>query len=340
MNENLIDLLIHYRLSEEHVKELQALSDSLRIAYYPDTEFEEIPPDVKANTEIMLTTRMVPDPEEMPRLRWVQYTLAGIGMIQGAPILEREGFQATSLSGANAPIVAEYVIAAMLSAAHLFPQVSHNQRRKEWPLDRWYQFMPLELRGATVGLLGYGSIAREVARLLQPFDVEILAVKKNLKKIEDRGYVLKDIGDPQGELFRRLYPPEARKSMLKECDFVVVALPLTKETTGFVGAEELEVMKDTAILVAIGRGGQIDEPALMDTLTENKIGGAVLDVFTEEPLPADSPLWETPNLFITPHIAGSTKRYPELVQALFSANLQRYLDSKELYNVFDKEKGY
>ena len=88
----------------------------------------------------------------------------------------------------------------------------------------------------------------------------------------------------------------------------------------------------TAILVAIGRGGQVDESALIEALTENKIGGAVLDVFTEEPLPADSPLWETPNLFITPHIAGSTKRYPELVQALFSANLQRYLNGKELYN--------
>jgi phosphoglycerate dehydrogenase-like enzyme len=340
MNENPIDLLIHYSLSEKDVQELQKLSDSLRITHYPETKFEEIPADVKENAEILLTSRTVPVPEEMPRLRWVQYTQAGIGMILDTPLLKREGFRATSLSGANAPIVAEYTVAALLAAAHLFPQIALYQNRKDWPPDRWRLFLPQELRGATVGLLGYGSIAREVARLLQPFNVEILAVKKDLMVIEDSGYIPKGTGDPKGELFRRLYPPEARKSMLKECDFVVVALPLTNETSGFVGKEELEAMKDTAILVAVGRGGQVDELALMEALAENKIGGAVLDVFMEEPLPADSPLWETLNLFITPHIAGSTKRYPEMVYELFSANLRRYLDGKELYNVFDPEKGY
>lgn len=340
MNDKPIDVLIHYPLFERHVNAIQEVSDALRIAYYPKAKFEEIPADVKERAEVLLTSRTVPDPQEMPNLKWIQYTLAGIGMVQGSPLLNREGFQATSLSGANAPIVAEFSVAAMLTAAHLFPQITVSQSRKEWPQDRWERFMPQEMRAATVGLLGYGSIAREVARLLQPFQVEVLAVKKDLMKLEDQGYIPEGTGDPQGVLFRRLYPPEARKSMLKLCDFVLVALPLTDETVGFVGAEELEAMKDTAILVAVGRGGQVDEEALAEALREKKIGGAVLDVFETEPLSADSPLWELPNLFITPHIAGSTSRYPEMVYDLFAENLHRYLNREALYNVFEPSKGY
>ncbi|HUV15909.1 MAG TPA: D-2-hydroxyacid dehydrogenase [Pelolinea sp.] len=336
----MIDLLIHYPLTDNHINLLKEISDRVRISFFPESKFEEIPPDVKSQAEVLLTRRTVPQPEEMPNLRWIQYALAGTDFIKGSSLLERDSFLVTTLSGAVAGKVAEYAVMALLAAGHKLPLTAAYQSKKIWPPDRWELLKAKELRGSTVGLLGYGSIAREIARILQPFNVEILATKKNLMKLEDEGYIPEGLGDPQGVLFKRLYPPEATRSMLKLCDFVVVCLPLTDATTGAVGKKELAAMKPTAYLVALGRGGQVDENALAEALREGRIAGAVLDVFENEPLPPESPLWEAPNLAITPHIAGNTSRYDELVYELFAANLDRYLKGEPLFNPYEPDRGY
>ncbi len=335
-----LDILIHYPFNEVQLNLIKSHSDRLRISFYPDTKFEEIPVDVKSQVEILLTKRTVPDPAEMPALRWIQYTLAGTDFVKGSPLFECEDFRVTTLSGAVAGKVAEYAVTAMLSLGHKLPLTMAYQARKIWPPDRWESLKAKELRGSTVGLLGYGSIAREIARLLQPFNVEILATKKNLMELEDTGYVPAGLGDPDGVLFKRLYPPEAITSMLKLCDFVVVCLPLTGETTGAVGMKELKAMKKTAYLIALGRGGQVREQDLATALREGVIAGAMLDVFETEPLPNDSPLWDAPNLVITPHIAGNTEHYDQLVLDLFMANLDRYMQGEPLFNLYLPERGY
>ncbi len=340
MNNKPLDILVHYPFSEEQVNTLKEISDNLRISFYPDTKIEEIPEDVKSRAEILLTKRMVPDPEEMPALHWIQYALAGTDFVKGSPLFVRDGFHVTTLSGAMAGSVSEYALMAMLSMAHKLPLAMAYQNKKIWTPDRWESLKARELRGSTVGLLGYGSIAREIARLLQPFNVDILATKKNMQELEDKGYMPEGMGDPQGVLFKRLYPPEAAIPMLKLCDFVVVCLPLTDDTIGVIAKEELEAMKKTAYLVALGRGGQVDEQALAEALRSGKIAGAVLDVFETEPLPKESPLWDVPNLVITPHIAGNTSRYDQLVYDLFTANLQRYMDGEPLYNPYNPDRGY
>jgi len=340
MNNRPIDILINYPFNEQQVDAIKKVSPNLRVSFYPKADLEEIPENVKSSAEILLTKRAVPDPEEMPALRWIQYTLAGIDFVNGSPLFEREGFAATSLSGAVAGKVAEYAVMAMLSLGHKLPMAIAYQSQKVWPADRWDSMKATELRGSTVGLLGYGSIGREIARLVQPFHVEILATKKNIMQLEDDGYTPEGLGDAQGMLFKRLYPPEATKQMLKLCDFVVVCLPLTPETVGAVGRNELQAMKKTAYLVALGRGGQVDEEALAEALWAGTIAGAALDVFEEEPLPPDSPLWEVPNLIITPHIAGNTARYDEHVLELFIANLKRYLNGEPLYNLYLPNRGY
>jgi len=340
MNTKPVDILVDYPLTEEQVRSLETISDRVRITHYPGQKFEEIPTEEKEKAEILLTSKSEPTPEEMPDLQWIQYARAGISFLDESPLLKREGFQATSLSGAVSLPVAEYAVGMMLALGHKFPQINEYQEKKEWPPDRWERFQPLELRGSTVGLVGYGSIGREIARLLQPFKVEILATKKDLMSIEYSGYMPEDTGDREGILFRRLYPPEAIKSMLALCDFVVVCVPLTDETEGIIGKDELDAMKKTAYLVAIGRGGQVDEEALASALKDKKIAGSALDVFESEPLPKESPLWEVPNLLITPHIAGNTVRYPELVFELFSTNLKQYLKGERLYNIFNPKKGY
>lgn len=340
MNNNPLEILIHYPLSEDLMNSLKVFSGNLNLSFYPDTPLDEIPEDVRSRTEVLLTRRMVPDPAAMPALRWIQYTLAGTDFVKGSPLFEREDFQATTLSGAVAGKVAEYALMAMLSLGHKLPLTCAYQSKKIWPPDRWESLKAAELHGSTVGLLGYGSIAREIARLLQPFNVEILATKKNLLELGDKGFIPAGLGDPEGVLFKRLYPPEAIIPMLKLCDFVVVSLPLTEDTTGAIGKKELASMKKTAYLVALGRGGQVNEQALAEALREGQIAGAMLDVFETEPLPKESPLWEVPNLTITPHVAGNTSRYDQLVFDLFTANLHRYLNGEPLYNPYLPDRGY
>ena len=335
-----VDIIIHYSLPEAQLKALSAISPRVRLSSYPQGGLSEIPPDVIGKAEVLLTTKEIPDPEIAPELRWVQFSYAGIEFAAGHPLLKRSGFRATTLSGAASPKVAEYALMALLSLGHKLPMMVQYQGKKIWPPDRWNRFQPVELRGSTVGLLGYGSIARELARLLQPFGVEILATKRNLKDLDESGYIPEGTGDPHGDYFTRLYPPRAVHSVLRASDFVVICLPLTDKTRNLMGSGEFEMMKQTAYLVALGRGGQIDEEALLHALREKQIAGAVLDVFNAEPLPQDSPLWEAPNLVITPHIAGDTGHYTDLVAELFAENLRRYLADEDLLNVYDPEKGY
>ena len=335
-----VDVLIHYPLSDAQLEALSAISPRVRLSFHPEGILSEIPADVIGKAEILLTTKDIPDPEIAPELRWVQFSYAGIEFAVGHPLLERDGFRATTLSGAASPKVAEYALMALLSLGHKLPMMVQYQGKKIWPPDRWKRFQPVELRGSTVGLLGYGSIARELARLLQPFGVKILATKKDLADLGEGGYIPEGTGDPNGDYFTRLYPPQAVRSVLKASDFVVICLPLTDDTRNLMGSMEFKAMKPSAYLIALGRGGQVNEDALLHALREKHIAGAVLDVFNTEPLPQESPLWGAPNLVITPHIAGDTGRYPDLVAELFTENLSRYLMDKDLLNCYDPEKGY
>jgi phosphoglycerate dehydrogenase-like enzyme len=335
-----VDVLIHYPVSDAQLEALSAISPRVRLSFHPEGVLSEIPADVIRKAEILLTGKEIPDPEIAPILRWVQFSYAGIEFAVGHPLLERNEFRATSISGAASPKVAEYALMALLSLGHKLPMMVQYQGKKIWPPDRWKRFQSVELRGSTVGLLGYGSIARELARLLQPFSVEILATKKDLTDLSEGGYISEGTGDPHGNYFTRLYPPQAVRSVLKASDFVVICLPLTDDTRNLMGSREFEAMKPSAYLVALGRGGQVDEDALLHALREKHIAGAVLDVFNTEPLPQESPLWGAPNLVITPHIAGDTGRYTDLIVELFTENLRRYLADEDLLNVYDPEKGY
>jgi phosphoglycerate dehydrogenase-like enzyme len=157
---------------------------------------------------------------------------------------------------------------------------------------------------------------------------------------QDDGYQIAGLGDPNGDLFSRLYPYQAIKSMMKECDFIVVTVPRTNETHYLIAEEELAVLKPTAFLVDVSRGGIIKNSALKAALQERKFAGAVLDVFEQEPLPKDHPMWDTPNLIISPHIAGVSLLYNERSVNLIVENLKRYLNNTKLLNTFDPDVGY
>lgn len=340
MNNAPIEVLSTMAFTEAQMAVLEAVSPRIRFTVHPVRRSEEITPEEWARVEILYTDRTLPNLNQAPRLRWIQFHYAGIDFASESPILRKTDLVATTLSGAAAPQIAEYALLMMLALGHRLPDLNANQQKAEWPRDRWDRFSPLELRGATVGLVGYGSISREIARLLQPLKATVLAAKRDVMHPQDTGYTPEGIGDPEGNLFSRLYPIQALKSMLKECDFVVVAVPLSPLTRGMIGAEELDAMQPTAFLIDFSRGGIVDQAALTEMLLNKKLAGAALDVFPEEPLPQTNPLWRLPNVIITPHIGGVSARYMDRAAELFAENLRRYVEGEPLYNRFDVERGY
>ncbi len=335
-----IEVLITVPFNEPLLMTLREVSPRLHITSQAVRRAEEIPAEIWARTEVLYTDRVLPDPTRVPSLRWIQFHFAGIDFAAQSPLLQKPGLIATSLSGASAVQVSEYVVMMMLALGHHLPDLMANQAKADWPRERIERFIPLELHGSTVGIVGYGSIGRQIAHLLQAFGVAILASKRDVMNPQDSGYVREGLGDPHGDLFQRLYPIQAIKSMLHQCDFIVVTVPLTPETRGLIGTEALAAVKPTAYLIDISRGGVIDHAALVTALQERRLAGAALDVFPEEPLPPTSPLWRMPNVIVTPHISGSSLYYNERAVTLFAENLNRYLNGQPLFNRFDPAAGY
>lgn len=335
-----IEVLSTIPFPETVMQKLREVTPRIHLTLHPAQKLDEIPTDLWTRTEILYTDLLIPDLSLTPNLRWIQYHYAGVDFIQDSPLLQKADLQITNMSGASAIQEGEYILGMLLALGHNLPELFQNQLKHDWPNDRWEKFSPRELTNATVGLVGYGSIAREVARLLQPFGVQVLAAKRDAMNPLDTGYSIEGHGDPEGNLFHRLYPIQAVKSMVKLCDFVVITLPLTPETRGSFGEAEIRAMKPGAFLIGVSRGGIIDETALLQALTDKAIAGAVLDVFSREPLPVENPLWKLPNVILTPHVSGFSPSYKERAGLMFVENLRRYFLGEPLLNRVDREKNY
>ncbi len=335
-----IQVVITLAFSDELLNQISEVSPRLAVEKIIARKVDDISDEAWQRVEVLYTNRILPKAEQAPNLRWIQFHWAGMDHALDEPILQREGLSITSMSGASASQMAEHAVMMMLALGHHLPDAFAHQKRSDWPSGRWDLFSPHELRGSTVGIVGYGSIGRQIARLLQTFGAKVLATKRDILHPEDTGYTLEGMGDPGGDFVNRLYPPQALQSMFAECDYVVVTLPRTKATRGMLGAKALAVLKPGAFLVDISRGEIIDHTALIPLLREHKIAGAALDVFPVEPLPVDSPLWKLPNVIITPHIAGFSPHYDERAAGLFIQNLRRYLEGLPLYNRLDLSLEY
>jgi phosphoglycerate dehydrogenase-like enzyme len=337
---NFIEVLITIPFADAQINILRNISPRLNLTVQPAHKFEDIPLETWSRTEVLYTDRVLPPPAQVPNLNWIQFHSAGIDFAVDSPLLKMPGIVATTLSGAAAVQVAEYTTMMILALGHRLLELQAAQAKSEWPRDHWERFIPHELFNSTVGLVGYGSLGRQIARVLQPFGATILATKRDVMHPQDVDYILDGYGDPHGDYFHRLYPIQALRSMLKECDYIVDTLPLTPDTRGLINAEVLAVVKPSAFLIDLGRGGIVDHTALIAALTERHLAGAALDVFPEEPLHPSSPLWRMPNVIITPHLSGISAFYDDRAVALFADNLNRYLVGLPLYNRFDPQKGY
>jgi len=262
------------------------------------------------------------------KLRWIHAPTAAVHQLLFPELLSSD-VVLTNAREVHGPVVAEHVIALIFALAKKIPQAARLQQQRTWGQDAiWNQGpRPREVAGATLGLIGLGSIGRTVARMAAAFGMRVIAVREHPEKERPEGVVA-------------VYPPPQINDLLSSSDYVVVAAPLTQATRGLINADRLAAMRPDAYLINVGRGLQVDEAALADVLRKYRIAGAALDVFEQEPLAAGSPLWELENLFITPHTAGLTEKLWQRHYALFSENLRRYLAGEPLLFIVDKRKGY
>ncbi|HLB22672.1 MAG TPA: D-2-hydroxyacid dehydrogenase [Dehalococcoidia bacterium] len=257
-----------------------------------------------------------------PRLKWIQLTSAGADRLLGSGFIQ-QGVTVTTVSGLHATPIGEFILQSILLIAKKAPQYMRSQARHEWS-----RFMPRELYGATIGIVGIGNIGAEAGRLAKAFGCRVIATKRSVTKPESTPYA--DEIMPAPELPR----------LLAESDYVVLSMPLTPETRGMIGEAELRAMKPTAALINIARGPVVVQEALIRALREGWIAAAALDVFDKEPLPADSPLWDMENVIISPHISGGTEIYNVRAVEIFAENLRRYLGGQPLRNIVDPARGY
>lgn len=333
-------MVIAAPISDAALEQIRGLAPGYRAERFNG----EVPAAAWADTEILFTSRALPAPEQAPHLRWIQTASAGFDWALAQPITQGEQILLTSASGIHATPIAEYCLGTMLALNLKLPALQALKREKSWPKEKEKiaPFGPAPLRGKTVGIVGYGSIGRELARLCDALGMIVLASKRDVMHPEagEFFYLDEGTGDPSGEIPARIYPGQAVATMARECDFLVVTVPLTGGTRQLIDARVFESMKETAFFINIARGSIVDEAALIEALQTHKISGAALDVFVEEPLPQQNPLWTLPNVIISPHVAGNTPDYYDRAVKVFIENLKRYQERKPLINTLDREHGY
>jgi phosphoglycerate dehydrogenase-like enzyme len=259
--------------------------------------------------------------ERTPRLKWIQTMSAGIDLMPEA--IRNSRIRIVNASGLHGTPMGEMVLEMMLMFAKDAPACFRMKQARQWK-----RFRPALLKGQTVGILGLGAVGGEIARLCKAFGMTVIGIRRS--------------GQPEQPVphVDRVFPREQLLKLLAESDYVVLALPLTKETRNLIGEKELGSMKPTAFLINLARGAVVDEGALIRALEEKWIAGAGLDVFVMEPLPPESRFYDLSNVIFSPHISGELPDYESCATEIFRENLRRYLSGEPFLHEIDQEKGY
>ena len=261
------------------------------------------------------------------RLRWIQLTAAGVG---GAlfPELVESPVVVTNARGLHAVSMAEHTLGVILMLARKLHLARDAQARRQWTQEElWMHDPPLgQLEGSTLGLVGLGAVGSAIATSARALGMRVLAVRR------------RPASDPFPADVQ--WGTERLNELIERSDWLVLAAPTTAATRGLIGREALARMRPHAVLINLGRGALVDEPALIEALAAGAFAGAALDVFEEEPLPASSPLWAMPQVIVTPHVSGLGPRLWERTCDIFARNLRRWVAGEPLENVVDKRAGY
>ncbi|MGH7785473.1 MAG: D-2-hydroxyacid dehydrogenase [Candidatus Binatia bacterium] len=313
-----------------------SLADEILAAWrtrFPALEVEAVEaaerlPAALADADLFVGWKLPPESfAAAPRLRWLHSASAGIEDCL-FPALVASDVVLTNSTGLHAVCIPEHVLGQMLVLARNLHEAQRLQQRSEW--NRFAVIAHAggmrELFGSTLAILGAGPIGANLTRLAGALGMRVRVMRRDASRPVDGAEAVVAPGDLH--------------ALLGWADFLVVAVPLTDETRGLIGAAELRAMRSDAFLINVARGEVVDEPALIAALRAGGLAGASLDVFDQEPLPPDHPYWALPNLVVTPHISGYTPTYFPRMLALFEDNLERFLTGRPLRNVVDKLRGY
>ncbi|MSR81840.1 MAG: D-2-hydroxyacid dehydrogenase [Candidatus Latescibacteria bacterium] len=315
-------ILVHFPFEPQQLEALRQLAGQHghELLYAAD---EAAALEVAPQIEVLLGSFLPSVCAAAPHLRWIQSFSAGMDKILFPEIVAREEVTITNMAGLYASQGGEHAWALLLALCRGLHRAVRIQDQKKW------QGGPVvELTGSTMGIIGMGGFGLEILKRARGYELEILALDPVRRET------------PEG--VAELNPPtqEHLHDLLRRSDAVMLACPLIPETYHLIGPAELACMKPSAFLVNVTRGGIIDEPALAQALREERLAGAGLDVCEKEPLSPDSPLWQAPNLILTPHQAGASQHRPRKTFEFFRDNLRRYLTGQPLVNVVDKKKGF
>ena len=323
--------MIHVLWSQTNVDEFGSRVPDLLRKKNIDMKLVHVPDDGSAisaadlqNLEVVCTTRDVrfSEPrfkrfietcEQAPKLKWIHFHSSGISQHTWLPPLMARGVKVTTATGMNAEAVAQTGLLGLLMLSRRAPRWIAGQQKREWAPLRGKD-VPPDLEGETAVIVGLGAIGNRVAEFAKMLRMKVIGVRRSPRRPDD-------IAD-------EVHPTAKFKSLLPQADWVILCCPLTKETKHLVDAEAFRLMKPSAFVVNIARGEVIDEDAMIAVLEQKKIGGAFLDVFKEEPLPAGSPLWNLPNTVVTPHNAGAAQGNEWRGAEFFVNNLALYAGGK------------
>lgn len=325
MEDDELKVLISFDLPSNYVNKIQKVSSSIEIVQSKDRQ-EAL--RYAEDSDVLLAGYFS---EELfaaaKKLKWIQTWGAGVDRIL-TPEVVASNVVVTNASGVHPTPISEHVLGLMVCFSRKLHLFIRNQEKKRWETsesDAAYQIE--ELEGQTVGIVGFGRIGTEVARKAKCLGMRVIATKR-------------DASQGASNAVDELFGPTDLAKLLAVSDFVVLSLPLTKETQGMISEPQFKSMKKTAYLINVSRGRIVQENVLIKALKEKWIAGAGLDTFEEEPLPKTSELWALKNVIITPHVAGQTSYYMERLTDIFCENLKRFIRKKPLMNLVDKTLGY
>lgn len=316
-------VVLTYDMGESFVEELQTAFPELD--FYPVYDEAEQVQEV-ADAEVVFGLMRRPVFLSAKELKWFHFV--GIGfdpIVRDIPEFRTGDVAMTNARETHVVPMADHVFAAILAHAHRIPELLEDQRNHQWNTKR-YVHRIIELAGTKMGVLAMGDIGRGVATRAAAFGIEVYAVD------------ILPMEPPPG--VRAVWPVERLDEMIGMIDWLVITAPRTEATTGMINRQRLALLKEGAFVVVVSRGGIVDEKALAEGLHSGRIGGAALDATEIEPLPPDSPLWDAPNMLISPHTSAESVQLIERRKAIFVENLHRYLADEALLNVCDLEKGY
>jgi phosphoglycerate dehydrogenase-like enzyme len=323
----LIDVPIH-SASLDKLKQIPNLN--LSFTDPPEERVRELPPDLLRNQHILFCMFPPENHQDLDALQFIQVNSAGFTQLQPLNLTSKPIQAANSLGVFDVPI-AEWCIAMMINMARNMKGLIENQQNAHW--DRSARFQH-EIRGATVGIWGYGGIGRETARLCKALGLTVHVMTRTGVSARDNIYRVANTGDPTGELPDKVFTLSDKQAFLSDLDFLIVAMPLNPNTEGIIGETELQMLPDHAIVLNPARGPLIQEQPLIRALRENWIAGAALDTHYTYPLPSDHPLWSMANVMLTPHISGSSQsqHFDRRTWEIFIENVKRFKSEQPLLN--------